>query len=71
MQQKQATSYFLNVIGTLALGEDRKPKNEVSLRPALVFFQRNFARVNSRRPVRKAHKQSYSNKIFQFHWLTL
>ena len=49
MQRKHPTSYFLIVIGTLALGEERKPKNEVSLEPALIFFQRNFARVNSMR----------------------
>ena len=31
MQRKHPTSYFLIVIGTLELGEERKPKNEVSL----------------------------------------
>ena len=49
MQRKHPTSYFLIVIGNLALGEERKPKNEVRLEPALIFFQRNFARVNSMR----------------------
>lgn len=70
MQQKHRTFYLLNDIRALAFGKERELKNEVSLR-CFIFFFREILPRKQQATVRKAHKQLYSNKTFQFHRLTL